>query len=73
MNLKPEKCPHCGQRVSPITRLREKLKLNQMEFANKFGVPHQSAVSRWESGELEPKGEIRDEIVDLCRKHLGMK
>jgi len=72
MNLRPVKCPHCGTPISPITKLREKLNMNQEEFAKKFGA-RQSAVSRWESGVTTPQGEVRDEIVDLCRKHRIVK
>jgi len=36
-----------------VAALRKKLGLKQVEFAEKFGVT-QPAVSRWETGEIEP-------------------
>ena len=36
-----------------VVELRRKLGLKQVEFAEKFGVT-QPAVSRWETGEMEP-------------------
>ncbi len=67
MNLRPQKCPHCGTLISPITKLREKLGIAQHQLAARLGVA-QGNISRWESG-TEPMGEARDMLVDLCRKY----
>lgn len=49
-----------------IRALRETLGLDQAEMAEKIGA-YQSAVSKWERGENEPKGENRKALCDFLK------
>jgi DNA-binding transcriptional regulator YiaG len=46
-----------------VSDLREKLGMNQRDFADKFGVSAM-AVSRWESGANDPPGKC---LVEMAR------
>jgi len=49
-----------------VSELREKLEMNQRDFADKFGVSAM-AVSRWESGANDPPGKCLVEMAKLSK------
>lgn len=51
-----------------IIRLREKMVLSQVEFANRLGVSFQT-VNRWENGHHEPTFKYKRKILALCGKY----
>ena len=51
-----------------IRGLRERLELNQREFANRLEAS-QANVSRWESGALRPEAQHLMKIADLANGH----
>ena len=48
-----------------IKRLRSKMLLTQMEFAQFLGVSFAS-INRWETGRFEPTMKVKRKIVELC-------
>lgn len=51
-----------------IKKLRSKMLLTQMEFAEYFGVSFAS-INRWEAGRFEPTMKIKRKLVPLFKKH----
>ncbi len=51
-----------------INKLRNKLVLSQVEFAELLGVSFAS-VNRWENGKHEPTIKIKRKILELCKKN----
>lgn len=52
--------------ASAVSDLREKLGVNQRDFADKFGVSAM-AVSRWESGANDPPGKCLVQMAKLAK------
>lgn len=51
-----------------IKKLRNKMFLTQLEFANELGVSIAS-VARWETGENEPTMKMKKKLNDLFIKY----
>ena len=51
-----------------IKKLRSKMLLTQMEFAQFLGVSFAS-INRWETGKHEPTTKIKRRIVELCKEN----
>ena len=51
-----------------IKKLRNKMLLTQMEFAEYLGVSFAS-INRWETGKHEPTIKIKRKIVGLCKEN----
>ena len=51
-----------------IKKLRNKMLLTQMEFAEYLGVSFAS-INRWETGKHEPTTKIKRRIVELCKEN----
>ncbi len=45
-----------------IKRLRAKLGISQEELARRLGVSYRT-ILRWEQGETEPRGMLRDRVL----------
>ena len=54
-----------------IKKLRSKMLLTQMEFAQFLGVSFAS-INRWETGRFEPTMKIKRKLASLLKKH-GIK
>ncbi len=52
--------------AAAVSDLREKLGVNQRDFADKFGVSAM-AVSRWESGANDPPGKCLVQMAKLAK------
>ncbi len=52
--------------AAAVSNLREKLGVNQRDFADKFGVSAM-AVSRWESGANDPPGKCLVQMAKLAK------
>jgi DNA-binding transcriptional regulator YiaG len=55
-----------------IIRLRKKLKLTQQQLADMIGSQRHT-VSRWESGENEPRGANLKALTELQKKAKAKK
>ena len=51
-----------------IKKLRSKMLLTQMEFANYLGVSFAS-INRWETGRFEPTMKIKRKLAPLFNDH----
>ena len=51
-----------------IKKLRSKMLLTQMEFANYLGVSFAS-INRWETGRFEPTMKIKRKLAPLFKEH----
>ena len=51
-----------------IKKLRSKMLLTQMEFAEYLGVSFAS-INRWETGRFEPTMKIKRKLAPLFKKH----
>ena len=51
-----------------IKKLRNKMLLTQMEFAEYLGVSFAS-INRWETGRFEPTMKIKRKLEPLFKKH----
>ena len=51
-----------------IKRLRSKMLLTQMEFAQFLGVSFAS-INRWETGRFEPTMKIKRKLAPLFKEH----
>lgn len=51
-----------------IKKLRNKMLLTQMEFAEYLGVSFAS-INRWETGRFEPTMKIKRKLDPLFKKH----
>ena len=51
-----------------IKKLRSKMLLTQMEFAQFLGVSFAS-INRWERGKHEPTTKTKRKIVELCKEN----
>ena len=51
-----------------IKKLRNKMLLTQMEFANYLGVSFAS-INRWETGRFEPTMKIKRKLAPLFKEH----
>ena len=51
-----------------IKKLRFKMLLTQMEFAQFLGVSFAS-INRWETGKHEPTTKMKRKIVELCKEN----
>ena len=51
-----------------IKKLRSKMLLTQMEFADYLGVSFAS-INRWETGRFEPTMKIKRKLAPLFKEH----
>ena len=51
-----------------IKKIRSKMLLTQMEFAQLLGVSFAS-INRWETGRFEPTMKIKRKLAPIFRKH----
>ena len=52
-----------------IKKLRSKMLLTQMEFANYLGVSFAS-INRWETGRFEPTMKIKRKLAPLFKENV---
>ena len=59
-----------GMTTVEIKRVRERLKLTQIEFAERLGVS-QATVSLWENGARRPTGSALKRIEHVAKEKSG--